>query len=340
MQNIVNKKLIFDNFEGKVTALEKMRIDEWILLEGNQELFFQWLQQWENEHLQFTADKEAALGRYQQFLNNADVYDESSAYVQEEQISNMGNLRKWWLGIAAGFAACFLLWKSHDQVVYYSCKTGFNQKKLFVLEDGSRVALNSNSTLLVPRISFFVKERRVKLEGEALFSVQHTKDDKKFVVETANGEQVVVLGTEFDLFSRSTGTRVVLQKGKVELHYKKPGREAGQLTMKPGELAAVGRDGVASVKPVDQPSNSSEWLYNRYVFEQSSIEEITQIFKDNFGINITTSDPEIAAMTLSGAYPYENADDLLTVITQALNLQMTQVSHDTYLLTQEPVSKR
>lgn len=332
MQHIVNKKLIFDSFDGKATSFQKTMIDEWVKAPENAELFYQWLQEWENQHLQFAADKEAGLLRFQQFLGRdareIPEVDEPMEAVAPERRA----LGKWWLRIAAALAVFFVFWNYQSHIFNTTVKTGFNEKKMLRLEDGSRVALNSNSTLSVSRFSFFSGERRVRLEGEALFSVRHTEDDKRFVVETANGEQVVVLGTEFNLFARERGTRIVLQKGKVQLHYKKPDHMPGQLTMKPGDQVAVSREGVASIKPVMQPGNSSEWLNNRYVFEQSSVEEITQLFKDNFGINIKVSAPEVKAMTLSGAYPYENAEELLVVVSEALNLQLTRMSDGSFLL--------
>lgn len=335
MSDIVNKKLIFDSFDGKASSFQKTMIDAWVKTPENEELFYQWLQEWENQHLQFAADKEAGLQRFQQFLGK-DVQEMPEVDEPTETLTiQRPGYGKWWLGIAAGLAIVFTFWNYQSQILNYTVKTGFNEKKTLRLDDGSRVALNSNSTLMVPRFTFFSEERHVKLDGEALFSVRHTKDDKRFVVETANGEQVVVLGTEFNLFARKRGTRIVLQKGKVQLNYHKPDHKPGQLIMKPGELVAVSREGVASVKPVPQPGNSSEWLNNRYVFEQSSVEEITQLFKDNFGINIKVSSPEITTLTLSGAYPYENAEDLLTVVTEALNLQLTRMSDGSFLLSPE-----
>lgn len=335
MSDIVNKKLIFDSLDGKATSFQKTMIDAWVQTPENEELYYQWLQEWENQHLQFAADKEAGLLRFQQFLARDIQVAAEADDPMETSVAQTWPTGKWWLGIAAGLAVFFICWHYQSQIFNYTVKTGFNEKKTLRLDDGSLVALNSNSTLMVPRFTFFSEERHVKLDGEALFSVQHTKDDKKFVVETANGEQVVVLGTEFNLFARKRGTRLVLQKGKVQLNYHTPDHKPGQLIMKPGDLAAVSREGVASIKPVPQPGNSSEWLNNRYVFEQSSVEEITQLFKDNFGINIKVASPEITTLTLSGAYPYENAEDLLTVVTEALNLQLTRMSDGSFLLSPE-----
>lgn len=334
---MVNKQLIFDCFEGKATSLQKKAIDSWVKEGANEELFYQWLQEWEKKHLQYLADEQPALQRYQQYLNSPDK-NSIPLYDTDILTSEVKRARRtWWISTAATVLICFGLWKFHDGILNYTFNTGFNQKKVLHLEDGSTVALNSNSTLWVPRFSLKSGIRLVKLEGEALFSVKHTLDNKKFVVETANGEQVEVLGTEFNLFARERGTKVVLQKGKVQFHYQNSNHKDARVTMKPGDLVTVARGGIASLKPVTTPENSSEWLNNRYVFEESSILEIVHLFKDNFGINIKIASAEVACLTLSGAYSYENPEELLNVITEALNLKITRTKDNVMVLSTGPI---
>lgn len=64
------------------------------------------------------------------------------------------------------------------------------------LADGTRIKINSDSKLTFPH-RFMGEERRVRLEGEALFDVVKDKEHP-FIVETAKGN-VQVLGTLFDI---------------------------------------------------------------------------------------------------------------------------------------------
>lgn len=66
------------------------------------------------------------------------------------------------------------------------------------LNDGTSVHLNSGSRLTYPSI-FAGKERRVRLEGEALFDVTHDAE-QPFVVETFTCD-VTVLGTRFNVIA-------------------------------------------------------------------------------------------------------------------------------------------
>lgn len=62
------------------------------------------------------------------------------------------------------------------------------------LEDGTRVYLNSSSTLKYP-VSFTGESRQVFLEGEAYFEVTHNPN-KPFIVKT-NDMNILVQGNPF-----------------------------------------------------------------------------------------------------------------------------------------------
>ena len=126
------------------------------------------------------------------------------------------------------------LWLNKSTLLYRSYQTSNGEIRRFVLMDGSQVTLNARSNLMVPRWGFGTSSREVVLDGEASFTVRHTPDNHKFVVKTGKGFEVVVLGTEFSVFSRSRGARVVLNKGKVQVNYQEgknaraTGHEAGR----------------------------------------------------------------------------------------------------------------
>ena len=70
------------------------------------------------------------------------------------------------------------------------------QRAELTLGDGTRVCLNSNTTLTFPD-HFDRKERRVTLDGEGYFQV--AKNDKKPFIVQAKEYEVRVLGTEFNV---------------------------------------------------------------------------------------------------------------------------------------------
>jgi hypothetical protein len=80
------------------------------------------------------------------------------------------------------------------------------------LPDSSVVYLNYNSKL--PYNEKF-NPRRVTLEGEAFFSVNDGATP--FIIETEEGEEVTVLGTEFNLIASSKGMALEVEIGSVSI---------------------------------------------------------------------------------------------------------------------------
>lgn len=80
------------------------------------------------------------------------------------------------------------------------------------LPDSSVVYLNYNSKLTY---SEKFEPRRVKLLGEAFFSVNDGATP--FVIETEDGEEVTVLGTEFNLIASSKGMALEVEIGSVSI---------------------------------------------------------------------------------------------------------------------------
>ncbi len=86
-----------------------------------------------------------------------------------------------------------------------------------VLPDGSKVCLGSGSKLIFPQ-EFENNQRKVVLDGEAYFEI--TKNKQKPFIVNANSINVKVLGTEFNINSRSSqnSSEVVLVEGSLSLN--------------------------------------------------------------------------------------------------------------------------
>ena len=322
MSELVNKKLIFDFLAGNVTALQRKLIDEWYRDPIHEELFYEWLDEWERTHLQYAVDKQDGLDRYREFLS-ASRSAGALSINNTDELSGDGSRRNWivWL-VAASVAFIIGGWLFREQLLNHTYATGYGQTSSVTLPDGSQVTLNANSTLRVPRFGFGGQTRKVWLAGEALFSIIHTKTHKRFVVTTDNSADVVVLGTEFTLFARPRATKVVLHRGKVEFKYQAPDLAARQITMKPGDRVDLSADGMAQLSQVSQPANASAWRDHRFVFDKTSLRDVAYLFQENFGINIDLADAETAALTLSGSFPAQSADELLEIIAEALNIRI------------------
>src|SRR5690606_4050789 len=115
------------------------------------------------------------------------------------------------------------------------------------LADSSKIWLNAASTLKYPS-RFHTKERVVELQGEAYFIV--AEDKKRPFKVISNGQQIEVLGTEFNVsaYDDEPDVKTTLVAGAVSIAPTAHHRSLAVL--QPGEQASF-RDNAVVVQPVN-----------------------------------------------------------------------------------------
>ncbi|WP_421872690.1 FecR family protein [Marinoscillum sp.] len=204
--------------------------------------------------------------------------------------------------------------KRSEQLAY---TTDFGQTKEVTLEDGSVVILNANSKLYVAEFEES-GAREVWLDGEAFFSVTHTSSDQKFIVH-ANKVDVNVLGTEFNVYTRGKKSQVELASGKVALN--------NQLTnvvvdMVPGDRVTYEAPGEAPKHETIDTAEISSWKDNLLIFRRNSLEEISELLKANYNIDVFFTHGASSDYFFTGTVPADNIDLLLTTIEKTFSLQV------------------
>lgn len=321
--------MIIDYFTGKSTPLQKRLIGEWLKSPENQEKYYQWLVEWEKQSPQYIPELDTSLDTYIHFMQEHPAEPTAEALPEREEPTKTSR-SPWKIFLMAAsvlFSLGFLGWLGQENILYTTYQTRFSETKNIKLPDGTEVVMNSNSQLRVPRFGFGVKTREVLLTGEANFSVTHTLDHQKFIVKTENNLEVVVLGTEFTVYARQRGSKVVLNKGKVQLRYKE-GNANKEVLMKPGDLVTLDPKGRTNVRKTAVPQNYAAWAAHRFVFEGTSLHELTYLFEENFGLKIKIENEELKQMTLYGTFQAETAQELLKALTDAADLNYTH-SNDT-----------
>jgi len=337
MKNQVSKETLFNYFAGGATALQKQLIGEWVKDETNRERFFECLAMWENQNTQFIADANAALKRHQQRIKNHTINETAKQPEIASAKPVVYNLRPNWFRWMIAASVGVLLMLSgiffKDELLFKTYSTEFGETRTVILSDGSQVTLNANSSLRVPRFGFGQETRKVDLLGEADFSINHMPDHQNFVVQTDKKFEVVVLGTEFLVNTREKGTKVVLNKGKVRLIYQE-GETKKQLTMKPGNLVTFDQKGRVSLKQTLKPRDFTAWKEHRFVFDHTTLAEISNLFAQNYGISLQIPEHALTQWTISGGFTAYNADELLETLASASNLTYQRQGNDV-VITQE-----
>lgn len=175
---------------------------------------------------------------------------------------------RWVGGVLAGAAAAAALiafvapYKSASADIV--AETAPGQHRLIHLADGTRIALNGDSRLVLNRSN----ARTARLErGEALFSVVHD-ETRPFTVDV-NGARMVDLGTRFDVVLHARGSEVAVAEGAVLYD---PNGAAVRLG--PGRLLrrAAGSQ-IVEINQID-PAMVGTWQAGHLIYRDASLSRV------------------------------------------------------------------
>ena len=182
--------------------------------------------------------------------------------------------------------------------------TQLGERSQVVLPDGTKVWLNSSSSVeyVAP---FFSRQRRVKMEGEAYFEVEHDRR-APFVVST-NGLDIEVLGTRFNIRNDDNEHRVttVLLEGAVKAYAS--GREQASVRLHPAQQLVFDTR-THAMRLTDCPSaeRSINWIDGRFCFEHDTFGEIVAELKRYYNVDIRFMDTRLRDMRFSGNFRVED----------------------------------
>jgi len=233
-----------------------------------------------------------------------------------------------WYAAAASIAVILFFaigfWKYSQENTFVTYRTEYAETDEILLPDGSLVTLNANSSLSFDSANFNVQSREVWMQGEAFFEITklRNRDGKaeKFIVHTEDLE-VEVLGTQFNVNTRRSGTKVLLTEGSVRLNLN---NNLGDhpIMMLPGEMAIYTPKRKAVVKENVNTDIYTAWKQQKLVFDDTPIGEIIEILEDNYGIKVKLENPEIANRRYRGTFKQPDPNTILTVISSVLKLEM------------------
>lgn len=162
------------------------------------------------------------------------------------------------------------------------------------LSDGTKVWLNSASSLQFPGTFKGLKERRVELIGEAYFEVSKVADNNgknrrlPFIVES-NGQEVEVLGTHFNInsYPDEEQIRTTLLEGsvKVSTGARTSGENIQQLN--PGQQSRISR--ISPGKVVVVPANIKQvmaWKNGYFHFENDNLPTVMRQLSRWYDIDV------------------------------------------------------
>lgn len=306
----MNPELLQKYIAGNATEAEKQRVTKWI--QENPENMREYMAQRKLHDM--------ALWRTES------VAEENS---RERKHFSLRGVCMEAAKIAAVLAIVLLgthYWTGKHQVpedkTWQSIYVPAGQRAELMLADGTKVWLNSRSTLTFPG-SFKGNIRNVKLDGEGYFAV--TKNvEQPFIVET-NKCNVKVLGTEFNVMAYAADSvwETSLLEGAVEILV--PGSNNSGMRLEPNMMASL--KGNRLVKGRIKEADYFLWREGLLCFNDISVRDMIEKLKLYYGVDIVVNNTRILKNRYTGKFrTKDGVEHVLKVL--KLNNKFTYTKND------------
>lgn len=169
---------------------------------------------------------------------------------------------------------------SQESVVYNTIATNKGEMYSFILADGSKIWLNSGSSIHFP-VAFIGKERRIEVTGEVYVKV--AKNAAQPFIATCNGLEVRALGTEFNInaYGDEDNLRTTLIEGIVKVS-----KGTANTILKPGQQTQLNKsEQLSEPKNVDV-NEIVAWKEGFFHFESADLKTILREFARWYDVEV------------------------------------------------------
>ncbi|MES2332023.1 MAG: FecR domain-containing protein [Bacteroidota bacterium] len=293
-----------------------------------------------NELLEAYPEQERNMKDARDFILHAKIKEEQPSPMQLENIwqrlqsapqvyKPVAKVRKLgWLKVAA----VLLLIAGAGAIAYNvylrkeTISTQYAETRQVELPDHSRITLNANSTVAYNKKWNGTEPREIWLTGEAYLDVNHlhtgtapVKPGERFIVH-ANGVDVEVLGTSFNIYNRHGASRIVLNSGSIELKF--ADKKLANVLMKPGEMVNYSKDVQSVEKRTVNPLLAKAWKEHRLEFDNASLKEVLELLKDNYGLEADVANVELWNKKISGTISSDSLDIIVKALSVLLDIHI------------------
>lgn len=215
------------------------------------------------------------------------------------------------LVVASGFIINYFISINQNTIIQ---TTG--EIKEVTLPDGSHVTLNRNTSISYTK-GFNTSDRKIELDGEAFFDVEHN-EQKPFIISVRE-TTIEVLGTSFNIqgYNTTPQIEVVVSTGLVK--FSVPELSKG-VTLRAGERGVFIEESKELAQQPNEDVNFLAWKTKKIVFVERSLHEVIESLNKIYGRNITlaTQVPDTCLVTVT--FDNQDLDAILNVLKITLNL--------------------
>jgi len=214
------------------------------------------------------------------------------------------------------------------ELVFNTLKVPYGKRFDVILSDGTRVYMNSGTTLKYPIAFLEGVNREIFLTGEAYFDV--TSDVSHPFIVNAEKLKVAVLGTQFNVlaYPEDTMTDVILVEGSVGLHL---GDVMDGTVLYPGQKGILNRRAkIISTQKVNTNIYTT-WRTGELIFRKMSFENLAKKLERYYNIEIEIENDTIKEEIFSGSFNNETIETVLHFLSASYNMDYIIKNNTVYI---------
>lgn len=243
-----------------------------------------------------------------------------------------------WIQVAAiillpiSIAAIWYLYKENSQLSSEEMvvATGIGEHAKITLPDGTDVNLNAESKLCYIPKAYNKKERQIRFDGEGYFQVR--KDKQHPFLINAQGLNVRVLGTKFNLLARKKDASAVLslQEGSVLFSSLLTGMN---VILKPNQKAILNQStGIIIVKKEENFQDVIAWRRKELVFRNAPLRSVINSIEKNYNIKIRIKTKAYLKDLFTGTLPNSNINEDLEILEKSYHFKSIMTSQEVLII--------
>lgn len=223
---------------------------------------------------------------------------------------------------AAAVVTALANWPHAQETTY---ATALGERKVVTLGDGSRIELNTNTTL---RLAASRDGRMAVLEkGEAFFQIEH--DAAHPFVVIAGKHRITDLGTQFVARQTANNLQVTLVEGSAEVGPLDERDHERSVVLKPGDVALATASSVAVLKkPASVVNDELAWRKGMLVFDRTTLADAAAEFNRYNDTHLIVEDKSIATRTIGGKFSTNDVKGFVEIMQQLIGLRVKRQGKD------------
>ncbi|OZI31714.1 hypothetical protein CAL29_27970 [Bordetella genomosp. 10] len=190
-----------------------------------------------------------------------------------------------------------------------------SESRAIVLDDGSRVAMNTATEL---EVRFTALERRLVLRAGEVFIATHPEarpSPRPFLVETPRGT-VQALGTRFLVRESRSHSRVAVYEGAVAIQ---PSRAVRPTRLDAGRQASFTSDVVADATAANPDAYA--WTHGQLIVERMRLGDFLKEL-GRYRAGWVRCDPAVRNLLVSGVFPLPDTTRVLNALEHSLPVRV------------------